>query len=116
MLRREEKDYIWRPNIIFDNTEDTHRVVIDNKSSINIRKMTDYSVSGLDELHEIAYYDGSENSVVYRRNYHHRFSCNFELSKYPFDVQNCGIELALPLDDKYLVKLVPGQVWSSYLN
>ena len=59
----------------------------DSKSSLTVEKVTNYTKSLLDQLEEIAYYEGSENPVTYRRKFAKQFSCNFQLYFYPFDTQ-----------------------------
>ena len=39
-------------------------------------------------------YTGSENPLVYQRKYQQRFYCTFNFRWYPFDTQECSIDLA----------------------
>ena len=59
-----------------------------------MEKVTNYSKSPLDQLEEVAYYEGSANPVTYRRKFTKQFSCNFQLYFYPFDTQ-VGLNILL---------------------
>ena len=39
-------------------------------------------------------YAGSANPLVYQRKYQQRFYCTFNFRWYPFDTQECSIDLA----------------------
>ena len=61
--------------------------IMDAKSSLTVKKMSSYAISPLEQLEEIAFFEGSSNPVTYRRNFKNTYSCNFELYLYPFDTQ-----------------------------
>lgn len=54
-------------------------------------------------------FEGSENPLVYQRDYVHSFSCRFELEYFPFDIQTCLIEMILPSHMQGYVELFPGK-------
>ena len=78
---------IWVPTVIFSNSPNSDFSLTDAKSSITVERISNYTKSPTDELEEVAYYQGKENPVTYRRKYKKEFSCNFKLHLYPFDTQ-----------------------------
>ena len=78
---------IWVPVLIFTNTANSDHTIMDSKSSLTVEKVSNYTKSTLDQLEEVAYYEGKENPVTFRRMYKKEFSCNFQLYFYPFDSQ-----------------------------
>lgn len=39
-------------------------------------------------------YLGSENPIIYKNTYELDFNCFYDLTNYPFDYQNCNIEVS----------------------
>ena len=54
-------------------------------------------------------FEGSDNPLIYQRDYVHAFKCRFELEYFPFDIQTCKIEMILPTHIQGYVELFPGQ-------
>ncbi len=90
----EEKDKIWIPNLIFDNSVEVKHVLNDEFSSISIQQ--DFpGIKDVNEfLQENIEYKGSENYLVYSRTYKMELSCEFEQHNYPFDIQTCSIKVS----------------------
>ena len=66
---------------------------------LNHFEILDSSNYRLNELHEIEedyLYDGSENAMRLERYYNIRLHCDYKLRAYPFDTQNCPVELEIP--------------------
>ena len=64
-LYKEDIEKIWMPKLVFRNTADEMRTDADNKSFILVEKLGEYKRDILD-LHETAYYEGSENPISRR--------------------------------------------------
>ena len=62
---------------------------------------TDITFAGTDEV-----FDGAENPIIYRRTYKIDFECYFNLRSFPFDTQECSMELGIPAQYERMVKLV----------
>ena len=97
---------LWVPTIVFENTEDKFETPIDRKSRILVKKEGQYTLSPVEEMEEIAYYKGSENSLQYSRDFFLRFKCHFELHYYPFDSQVCTILMKKPSKVDKFVDLI----------
>ena len=78
---------IWVARVIFSNSPDNDFSVLDDKSSLTVKKMGNSTMSPWDQLEEVEYYEGQENPVTYMRKFKKDFSCSFELQTYPFDTQ-----------------------------
>ena len=78
---------IWVATVIFANSPHNDLSTADAKASLTVERQGNLSISPHEELQEVAYYEGSENPVTYRRKFKKDFSCDFELHKYPFDTQ-----------------------------
>ena len=50
----------------------------------------------LNEIEEDYLFDGSENAMRLERYYNIRLHCDYKLRAYPFDTQNCPVELEIP--------------------
>ena len=89
-----EQPGIWVATVIFANSPNNDFSVTDAKASLTVERQGNSSISPYDELQEVAYYEGSENPVTYRRKFKKDFACNFELHTYPFDTQVRVVYLA----------------------
>ena len=78
---------IWVPVVIFANTPYNDITPTDEKSSLTVEKVGNYVNSAWDQLEEVAYYEGAENPVTYRRKFNKNFACDFQLYYFPFDTQ-----------------------------
>jgi len=88
-LTAKEKEAIWTPRIVFNNTDDEVESVLDAKAEVSVAKRGRGKVSSLDDVDERSLFDGGENPLVYSRHHNVQFQCNFDMTYYPFDVQRC---------------------------
>ena len=72
---------------MFANSPDNEITAMDEKASLTVEKVGNFTTSPLDQLEEVAYYEGEENPVTYMREFRKDFSCDFELFTFPFDTQ-----------------------------
>ena len=68
----EEKNLLWIPELVFDNTEDKAKTLIDDEATITIERQGDFYLSGLEEYTNRKYYRGSENKITLSRFYNTR--------------------------------------------
>jgi hypothetical protein len=47
------------------------------------------------KINENYLYEGSKNPIIYKNTYELDFHCYYDLSKYPFDYQDCNIEVRI---------------------
>ena len=110
IVSKDVVDKLWVPHIIFKNTEKNYESKIDEKSIILVKRHGNRSLSSMKEIEEIAYYKGSENSLLYSRDFYHRFQCHFDLHDYPFDTQVCSILMKMPHKIENFVDIFPKQL------
>ena len=67
----------------------------DEKSLMYVTRNGNHSVSPIEEVHNNHLYSGSENELTISRVFATTFSCEFYLSYYPFDIQNCSMDFVL---------------------
>ena len=105
----EEKQQIWVPILIFQNTEKELTSLNDEKSSISVRKIKNgtFNVDGLIS-EDIDIYEGSENLITMSRVYDIEFLCDFKMHWYPFDTQTCYMEFRLKEEMDSFIDLIPG--------
>ena len=108
-LLYEEKQNIWVPKIIFQNTKSQLTTMNDEKSRLKVLKQQAgaYNTDGL-VSEDIDIYEGSKNPLVMSRVYDIEFMCNFQMQWYPFDSQTCYMEFMLEEEMNSFVDLYPG--------
>ena len=82
-----EKREIWKPVLVFENTELKQSTVVDDDSSLTVKKSGDFSLSESDRVENQQKFGGGENSLILSRFYNTRFICHYNMQWYPFDVQ-----------------------------
>ena len=96
VLKSEERNDPWIPIVIFNNHKDRKRLVLDENASLVVRKEGNYSNNALSDIDAAEVYDGFDNPFVYDRSYSLDLECDFNLRNYPFDSQECFIQLGVP--------------------
>ena len=97
--------HLFVPTLMFSNTHSMTRSLLDPDSVLYGRKDGASSKPQSEELVEVALYPGTENPVVYSRNYHLDFTNDFDLHFYPFDTQTLSVEVG---PTQTAVRLIPG--------
>ena len=59
---------------------------------------------------ETKIFKGSENTIIYERNYMKTFICKFNMEMYPFDTQTCVIDLRVKEKDDNFIALTEGDL------
>ena len=94
MITKEERSKIWVPVVIFENNDNSERLIVDDKALISVNKIEEkgFPVSS-EELNAAEIFHGDINPLVYRRTFLTKFDCSFNLRYYPFDTQECTLHL-----------------------
>ena len=107
ILKDSERKYLWTPEIIFSNNDNESRMVLDHKALLIVKRMQRRGApSAQSDLDAAEIFLGELNPILYRRTYSTKFDCNFNLATYPFDTQECTMELRVPASLEELVELV----------
>ena len=69
-LVEEEKQKIWTPVLVLDNTNEKIQTLTDTKSIISVQKKGNFSRNSIDEMDNIYEYHGGENPLEMSRVYH----------------------------------------------
>ena len=101
------KKELWIPPLAFINAYGNHRIKTDEISTVEIISRGKFEYLDMAELHEGQIYKGSENPLLYSREYQLVFQCHYYLVHFPFDTQECTIDLEVPKFLQSFVKLVP---------
>ena len=97
--------HLFVPTLMFSNTHSMTRSLLDPDSVLYGRKDGASRKPELEELVEVGLYPGTDNPVVYSRNYHLDFTNDFALHFYPFDTQTLSVEVG---PTQTAVRLIPG--------
>ena len=78
--------------MLFQNSDNIEPIKHKDSSTVVIvRKERE---GKLEDNGSMLLFSGSENPLVYQRKYQQRFYCTFNFRWYPFDTQECSIDLA----------------------
>ena len=106
-LNRHWMDQIWIPELIFSNMIGSNLISRDDAVVVKILKQGEYINNDITDLNEGTLFHGSENDLQLDAYYENTFKCLFELKRFPFDTQNCSINLKIPDEIKKYIKLKP---------
>ena len=102
------QDQIWLPPLTFSNTDQNLPVTMKEDSIVvEIKRLGKAEPTKVTELDEGNVYKGDENDLLLYTLHKHNFCCLFELSKFPFDVQKCSIDINVPNEIRNYVALHP---------
>ena len=79
ILSSEETSKLWLPTLVFTNSNFGERTIVDNESSLVIRRLGEPSQNPLNEIFEDELYKGAENPLVLSRFYTVSLNCGFQL-------------------------------------
>ena len=88
-----ELDKLWLPKVLFQNSDNIEPIKHkDSSTVVKVRRQGEGKLREGDKGGVLSYM-GGENPLVYQRKYQQRFYCTFDFRWYPFDSQECGIDL-----------------------
>ena len=96
---------IWFPEVIFVNNNDVERMTRDEKSTIVVQNYGAGVANIFSDLHNAEIFRGEDNSIFYSKTYSINLFCDFKLNTYPFDTQQCTIQLSVPRNHKDWVEM-----------
>ena len=92
VLSPEEINKLWMPKVLFQNSDNIEPIYTDSSSFISVRREGEGESWELGGQRAVVF-SSSSNPLVYQRKYQQRFYCTFYFHWFPFDTQECGIEL-----------------------
>ena len=87
---------IWILGLLFQNSLGNAKVGFDEDSPVFISRNDQGELHSRYDMPRDLIYDGATNPVNFEKSYELPFKCDFELHNYPFDVQQCEIDLLVP--------------------
>ena len=86
-----EASNLWVPELIFSNTDENMLITNDEKAVLQIeRKGAKIPEGDVLSINQVLQYKGSENPLVFTRDFVQDFNCYFDLGAFPFDTQVCS--------------------------
>ena len=90
-------DQIWLPPLYFLNNIEYKRIKNGDWIQVAIIPRGQPLLGKISELNEANIFKGEENDLELKSWNTVTFKCNFELWRYPFDVQQCSVDVKVPL-------------------
>jgi hypothetical protein len=107
----EEREQIWIPNLVFDNSIKDLQIKNDHFAILEINQNGTGILSfNKDNLKENLEFNGSSNNMMFSRSYKMSLICNFEQHNYPFDYQKCFIEVKISTNYTFLKLVFKGKM------
>ena len=104
-----EREKIWFPYFIFDNTNKKIENIIDAQSTLKVIRNGSGQLSEPENTENKFVYQGRENYIEYERFYSEQFECDYFLHWYPFDYQTCYIDIKPSYGVADFIKLQPDE-------
>ena len=109
-LSENEKNNVWVPKIVFQNTRNEEKTIVDSEADLLVKKSGGFEYEGIETIDETRSYKGHENPMIFKRSYFKTFQCQYDMSLYPFDTQKCSIIMEAPLSDQGFINLMAGDL------
>ena len=94
IVGHEQRKQIWIPNLVFANSVTNAFVQEDILSTVWIKNQNESPTIALNsDLQKNEEYKGALNPLIFERIYDLQLQCVFSLRCYPFDFQQCYIEV-----------------------
>ena len=90
-LSNEEREELWVPKVVFENTKEKIQTVMDDITIANVKNfnITSFKIADKTVYEAVKQYPGDENLIIMSKFYNIRFHCEFQMQWYPFDLQVC---------------------------
>ena len=113
-IKKQKK--IWIPNGIFSNTEGKLKITKDQSLVTKVLRQG-LPMRHMSELNEETIYKGAENDLKVVVLHEPTFNCVFDLSNFPFDTQDCSMDIKVsPAFQKYTVIMPLRLIYSGKKN
>ena len=109
-LNKYLQQQIWMPPIAYSNNKMKFKIAFNGQINVEIQRGGKGTPNPITELDEGKRFKGNENDLILTALQEGRFFCLFEFSKFPFDTQDCSIDLHIPREIKNYITLEPKQL------
>ena len=100
-------DQIWLPPLYFSNAKGNDWEMLSGYNQMVIIPHGQPLINKRSELNEANIFKGEENDLELGSFSAHTYKCDFELWRYPFDVQDCSVEVGIPYELRNFTILNP---------
>ena len=107
VLVKQDIQAIWMPQFQFTNT-DHHGMLNNEDPRISVARLGGAERTPIEDLKDSLLYRGNRNPIILKKIQSQSFICEFALRVYPFDTQNCTVNLELLPELKNLVEIRRG--------
>ena len=107
LLSKDWHDQIWLPPLYFGNSKGSALILSSNFIKVFIIPLGQPLLNKISELNEANIFKGEENDLELSSWKELTFKCNFELWRYPFDIQKCSVEVSIPIELRNYTLLNP---------
>ena len=101
------RDKIWLPSLYFSNTIDDVFISKGNLFNVEILVQSEPDQNAVSRINEENHFSGEENELFLTTTDELVFKCTFELSWFPFDTQNCSIDIRIKKELRNYTTLIP---------
>ena len=95
LLSKDWQDQMWLPSLYFSNTKDNKDILSGTYQAVAIIPYGQPTHNKVSDLNEANTFKGEETELELESWNELPFKCNFELWRYPFDVQRCSVILKI---------------------
>ena len=92
-LQEVEKVGVWAPVLVFKNTKTKLTTITDENVVATVARLGPYTHSQEEDHVDADLFPGQENPLTFQRTYNIPFTCHYHLAWFPFDTQECSMEL-----------------------
>ena len=103
----QEVEKLWIPNIIFENTENNDVTTLDPLAKVTITKEGFFVSADETVVDELNIFKGSENKITFDKIYTKTLKCIYQLQLYPFDTQECTVNLEIGKYERSIMMVLP---------
>ncbi len=103
----DETNLLWVPEIYFPDSIDLPEEIERKDENILVDRRGEPTPNPLEELEEDLTFEGRSNPMSQMTTYKIDLKCNFDLTMFPFDQQECQLIIKPTLEEVASIQLVP---------
>ena len=107
LLSKDWQDQMWLPSLYFSNTKDNKDILSGTYQAVAIIPFGQPTHNKVSDLNEANTFKGEETVLELESWNELPFKCNFELWRYPFDIQHCSVDVKITREFRKYIILKP---------
>lgn len=101
------QNQIWLPPIGYSNAAEYWKISQNDDLTVEVQRQEKGTPNPINEIDEGKTFKGDENDLFLTALHEGYFFCSFELSEFPFDSQECSIDVHIPREIRNYIILQP---------